>query len=75
MCIARTAVAAGLSSLSSTLAPVYAMSGFYRFSGERESYVVCRGAGARVPIRMWTDPASVEDVALRQLQNVAALTD
>ncbi|MFI6339398.1 RtcB family protein [Streptomyces sp. NPDC050535] len=29
--------------------------------------------GARVPIRMWTDPASVEDVALRQLQNVATL--
>ncbi|WP_129307587.1 RtcB family protein [Streptomyces sp. L2] len=29
--------------------------------------------GARVPIRMWTDPASVEDGALRQLQNVATL--
>ncbi|MEU9141839.1 RtcB family protein [Streptomyces sp. NPDC048404] len=29
--------------------------------------------GAQVPIRMWTDPASVEDVALRQLQNVATL--
>ncbi|WP_225835187.1 RtcB family protein [Streptomyces sp. NK08204] len=29
--------------------------------------------GARVPIRMWTDPAGVEDVALRQLQNVATL--
>ncbi|MFF2844734.1 RtcB family protein [Streptomyces sp. NPDC058001] len=29
--------------------------------------------GAKVPIRMWTDPASVEDVALRQLQNVATL--
>ncbi|MFJ2832546.1 RtcB family protein [Streptomyces sp. NPDC087263] len=29
--------------------------------------------GARVPIRMWADPASVEDVALRQLQNVATL--
>ncbi|MBT2368725.1 RtcB family protein [Streptomyces sp. ISL-10] len=29
--------------------------------------------GARVPIRMWTDPATVEDVAIRQLQNVATL--
>lgn len=29
--------------------------------------------GAKVPIRLWTDPASVEDVALRQLQNVATL--
>ncbi|WP_432106400.1 RtcB family protein [Streptomyces sp. AA1529] len=29
--------------------------------------------GARVPIRMWADPGTVEDVALRQLQNVATL--
>ncbi|MFJ1869156.1 RtcB family protein [Streptomyces sp. NPDC088097] len=29
--------------------------------------------GARVPIRMWTDPASVEDSAMRQLQNTAGL--
>ncbi|MEV0847553.1 RtcB family protein [Streptomyces sp. NPDC049954] len=29
--------------------------------------------GAKVPIRMWADPAQVEDVALRQLQNVATL--
>ncbi|QNP75808.1 RtcB family protein [Streptomyces roseirectus] len=29
--------------------------------------------GAMVPIRMWTDPAGVEDVALRQLRNVATL--
>ncbi|MEV8042891.1 RtcB family protein [Streptomyces griseoluteus] len=29
--------------------------------------------GARVPVRMWTDPATVEDGALRQLQNVATL--
>ncbi|MDK1475382.1 RtcB family protein [Streptomyces sp. 549] len=29
--------------------------------------------GARVPIRMWADPATVEDGALRQLQNVATL--
>ncbi|OON78360.1 RtcB family protein [Streptomyces tsukubensis] len=29
--------------------------------------------GAKVPIRMWADPASVEDGALRQLQNVATL--
>ncbi|WP_432248383.1 RtcB family protein [Streptomyces sanyensis] len=29
--------------------------------------------GARVPIRMWADPATVEDVALRQLHNVATL--
>ncbi|MEU5596909.1 RtcB family protein [Streptomyces sp. NPDC020298] len=29
--------------------------------------------GARVPIRMWTDPATVEDVALQQLRNVATL--
>ncbi|MBK1783257.1 RtcB family protein [Prauserella cavernicola] len=29
--------------------------------------------GARVPIRMWADPASVEQAALRQLTNVANL--
>ncbi|GAB3482876.1 RtcB family protein [Amycolatopsis cihanbeyliensis] len=29
--------------------------------------------GARVPIRMWADPRSVEDVAMRQLHNVANL--
>ncbi|MFJ7158341.1 RtcB family protein [Streptomyces sp. NPDC101118] len=29
--------------------------------------------GAKVPIRMWTDPATVEDVAMRQLQNTATL--
>ncbi|MET7681185.1 RtcB family protein [Streptomyces sp. NPDC005423] len=29
--------------------------------------------GARVPIRMWTDPASVEEGALQQLRNVATL--
>ncbi|MER6501490.1 RtcB family protein [Streptomyces sp. NPDC001455] len=29
--------------------------------------------GAEVPIRMWADPASVEDVAMRQLRNVATL--
>lgn len=29
--------------------------------------------GARVPIRMWADPASVEDQAMRQLRNVANL--
>ncbi|KND29085.1 RtcB family protein [Streptomyces acidiscabies] len=29
--------------------------------------------GARVPIRMWTDPAAVEDVALQQLRNVSTL--
>ncbi|KOU41144.1 RtcB family protein [Streptomyces sp. NPDC054949] len=29
--------------------------------------------GAQVPIRMWTDPASVEDSAMRQLHNVATL--
>ncbi|MFF1377125.1 RtcB family protein [Streptomyces sp. NPDC058308] len=29
--------------------------------------------GAKVPIRMWTDPRSVEDAAMRQLQNVATL--
>lgn len=29
--------------------------------------------GAKVPIRMWADPASVEDVAMRQLENVATL--
>ncbi|MFJ2773532.1 RtcB family protein [Streptomyces sp. NPDC087300] len=29
--------------------------------------------GAKVPIRMWTDPTSVEDAAMRQLQNVATL--
>jgi tRNA-splicing ligase RtcB len=29
--------------------------------------------GGRVPIRMWADPASVEEAALRQLENVANL--
>ncbi|WP_405822273.1 RtcB family protein [Streptomyces sp. NBC_00838] len=29
--------------------------------------------GENVPIRMWTDPASVEDVAMQQLRNVATL--
>jgi tRNA-splicing ligase RtcB len=29
--------------------------------------------GAQVPIRMWADPASVEDVAMQQLRNVATL--
>ncbi|WP_030721366.1 RtcB family protein [Streptomyces sp. NRRL F-2580] len=29
--------------------------------------------GANVPIRMWTDPASVEDGAMQQLRNVATL--
>ncbi|WP_030167690.1 RtcB family protein [Spirillospora albida] len=29
--------------------------------------------GGRVPIRMWTDPATVEHVALDQLRNVSAL--
>ncbi|GAA3799766.1 RtcB family protein [Streptomyces chiangmaiensis] len=29
--------------------------------------------GAKVPIRMWTDPATVEGAAMQQLQNVATL--
>ncbi len=29
--------------------------------------------GAKVPIRMWTDPATVEEGALQQLRNVATL--
>ncbi|MEW2495091.1 RtcB family protein [Streptomyces nodosus] len=29
--------------------------------------------GTKVPIRMWTDPAGVEDVAMQQLRNVATL--
>ncbi|GAA1881155.1 RtcB family protein [Streptantibioticus ferralitis] len=29
--------------------------------------------GVRVPIRMWTDPATVEDVAMQQLRNVSSL--
>jgi tRNA-splicing ligase RtcB (3'-phosphate/5'-hydroxy nucleic acid ligase) len=29
--------------------------------------------GTRAPVRMWTDPTSVEDEALRQLRNVAGL--
>src|SRR3954454_5774106 len=29
--------------------------------------------GARVPIRMWADPATVEDGAMRQLRNVSSL--
>ncbi|MGW7101404.1 RtcB family protein [Streptomyces sp. NPDC054838] len=29
--------------------------------------------GVKVPIRMWTDPASVEDHAMQQLRNVATL--
>ncbi|MFC8345807.1 RtcB family protein [Streptomyces sp. NPDC057280] len=35
------------------------------------SYVEMQGA--KVPIRMWTDPASVEEGALQQLRNVATL--
>ncbi|MFD3872528.1 RtcB family protein [Streptomyces sp. NPDC058623] len=30
-------------------------------------------SGGKVPIRMWTDPASVEDSAMRQLHNTAGL--
>lgn len=30
-------------------------------------------SGAKVPIRMWADPASVEDSAMQQLRNVATL--
>ncbi|MBT2384414.1 RtcB family protein [Streptomyces sp. ISL-11] len=30
-------------------------------------------SGARVPIRMWADPATVEDVAMQQLRNVSTL--
>ncbi|MFF5828729.1 RtcB family protein [Streptomyces bacillaris] len=30
-------------------------------------------SGAKVPIRMWADPASVEDVAMQQLRNVSTL--
>ncbi|MFE6775312.1 RtcB family protein [Streptomyces sp. NPDC057702] len=30
-------------------------------------------AGAHVPIRMWADPATVEDLAMRQLHNVSTL--
>ncbi|MCQ4081212.1 RtcB family protein [Streptomyces sp. RB6PN25] len=29
--------------------------------------------GIRVPIRMWTDPSTVEDVAMQQLRNVSSL--
>ncbi|MFI6880347.1 RtcB family protein [Streptomyces sp. NPDC050400] len=29
--------------------------------------------GAKVPIRMWADPATVEDVAMQQLRNVSTL--
>ncbi|MBW3706670.1 RtcB family protein, partial [Streptomyces griseus] len=29
--------------------------------------------GAKVPIRMWADPASVEDGAMQQLRNVSTL--
>ncbi|MFE9885444.1 RtcB family protein [Streptomyces scopuliridis] len=29
--------------------------------------------GARVPIRIWADPASIEDAAMQQLRNVATL--
>ncbi|MQS35055.1 RtcB family protein [Streptomyces katsurahamanus] len=29
--------------------------------------------GAQVPIRMWADPATVEDIAMQQLRNVATL--
>ncbi|MFF7156909.1 RtcB family protein [Streptomyces sp. NPDC008139] len=29
--------------------------------------------GVRVPIRMWTDPTTVEDVAMQQLRNVSSL--
>ena len=29
--------------------------------------------GVRVPIRMWADPATVEDAAMQQLRNVSTL--
>ena len=29
--------------------------------------------GVRVPIRMWTDPAGVEDAAMQQLRNATTL--
>src|SRR5690606_22688703 len=43
----------------------------YRGNGDVMSYVEV--PGAKVPIRMWTDPATVEEGALQQLRNVATL--
>ncbi len=42
-----------------------------RGNGDDMSYVEL--PGAKVPIRMWADPASVEEGALQQLRNVATL--
>jgi tRNA-splicing ligase RtcB len=41
--------------------------------GELSEMSYTEVAGARVPIRMWADPATVEDVAMRQLHNVSTL--
>ncbi len=43
----------------------------YRHRGETMSYTEL--PGVRVPIRMWADPASVEQGAMQQLRNVSSL--
>lgn len=47
------------------------LSGDKRFHERKVMYTAVEGA--RVPIRMWADPTSVEDQAMRQLHNVANL--
>jgi tRNA-splicing ligase RtcB (3'-phosphate/5'-hydroxy nucleic acid ligase) len=47
------------------------ISGF--LMGELSGMSYTEVAGARVSIRMWADPAAVEDGAMRQLRNVATL--
>src|ERR1700754_1536897 len=41
--------------------------------GNEEDMSYVEMPGAKVPIRMWTDPATVEDAALQQLRNVTTL--
>ena len=43
------------------------------FRGNEDDMSYVEVPGAKVPIRMWADPATVEDGALQQLRNVATL--
>src|SRR5215216_6942230 len=43
------------------------------FRGNEDDMSYVEVPGAKVPIRMWADPASVEDSAMQQLRNVATL--
>src|SRR6478752_9149778 len=53
--------------------PRHRFCAFSLYRGNRGTMSYVEVPGAKVPIRMWADPASVEDVAMRQLRNVATL--